>query len=312
MKRYSLIILAFALLLGFTQCKPEPEDNPDDSKMVTIRFELPINNGAKTDWNGFFQLDDDSTSFTSNIKWVERDIVYLAVPNYKITGIISQWVSAANMIPLECTYTNDMSKVEFSAQVDEGSAMAISEEKVRLYYFGSGEIVTFEESTDGRIINTILDFSKQKGTRDGLADLHFSSVLVKCVPDNDNGNVSFNLELVNSSDFSHEMAICYVNLQDETSLTGTAVSENKVRIHCPDGTGDYVVEWFEGTEGGITLTEPSEESFIVIPPSGKAKKTLECDKGTYIFSDVIEANTIYYGKGVENNKIEPLPWTLNP
>ncbi len=311
MKRYSLIILAFALLLGFTQCKPEPENNPDDSKMVTVRFELPINNGAKTDWNGFFQLNDDSTSFTSNIKWKEGDVVYLAVPNYKAP----RWVSAANMIPLECTYTDDMSKVEFSAQVDEVSAWGIYDLDVKLYYFGSGEIMTFEKNTDGRIINTILDFSKQKGTRNGLADLHFSSVLVHGNFTEDvDGNI-LNLELVNSDDysFSHEMAICYVNLQNETKLTGTAVSKNMVRVYCPEKSSTFVVEWFEGTEGGITLTEtPSKESFIVIPPSDDAGMTLECDKGTYSFSNRIIANTIYYGKGVGNNKIEPLPWTPNP
>ena len=115
--------------------------------------------------------------------------------------------------------------------------------------------------------------------------------------------------------FKHEMAICYLDLQDVTKLTGTAVVDNSVRIYFDDVLSTYVSEWFtkEGTDGSITLTgTPSKESFIVIPPSDDAPVTLECSKGTFKFTSKIKSNTIYYGRGEENNKIEPLPWTPNP
>lgn len=315
MKRYSLIILAFALLLGFTQCKPEPENNPDDSRMIPVRFELPIDNGAKTDWGGFFQLTNDGTSYTSNIKWSNEDIAYLALPKTVITSGWSSTVVESEFIKLVSKFGSDMSMIYFEGEISMEQAQVFSNDNVlTVYHLGNREAIKYDNN---KIKEITMDFSSQDGIKENLKDFHFASTKVKLARhDTDNDGTPDLITMDNfETNFKHEMAICYLDLQDVTKLTGTAVGNNSVRIYFDDVSSTYVSEWFikEGTDGSITLTEtPSKESFIVIPPSDDAGMTLECDKGTYSFSNRIIANTIYYGKGVGNNKIEPLPWTPNP
>lgn len=335
MKRYSLIILAFALLLGFTQCKPEPENNPDDSRME-LRFEVPLNNGAKTDWSDFFMIDDNGTGFIKNdIKWVDGETLYLALPNHVLTT--TNWGTStyeknfdATIITLEGSIDEEGGTITFSGGIysDESSILSIvgPDYTYTVYYLGSGSNVERISEVNGISCEGYeMYFDSQTGNKLDLNNVHFASIDVRLVAKMKDGKPYIEIEPVGSNyNFTTQTAICYLDLVGEKGLTGTAVKENAVRFYCLNDDDaehiannedykSYTTEFFTKDNTGITLTgTPSKESFIVIPPSDDAGMTLECDKGTYSFSNRIIANTVYYGKGVENNKIEPLPWTPNP
>ena len=84
MKRFSLILMAFVVVL-FTQCKKEDpaQENSDTAKIVPITLEMPIG-GSKTDFSGFLT---DPHNQSAVINWGNaqgKETIYLAVPNIEI------------------------------------------------------------------------------------------------------------------------------------------------------------------------------------------------------------------------------------
>lgn len=346
MKRYSLIILAFALLLGFTQCKPEPEDNPDDSRMIPVRFELPIDNGAKTNFDDFFIINKDSTSVEiGTIKWDNNEVVYLPVP-YKLkkewnddwgVAVAVEIESTPEM--LELTGTNNGGSIVFKDELELSVVKLLLNKTIHLYYLGNGTNVKEIHDNVNYGYGIEFSFRNQTGEKGDLNKLHYATIEVLVRGKDSSGNStstptqvnSVEFELINNNNvFSNEFSICYLDLEAVGELNtssfmsnngSNAIPYNAVRISCPYTTDpgeaegkSFGTKWFNDVDRGIIVNpEPEKKgSFIVLPYSSTTLSgDLKCNKGTYTFG-LIEKNTVYYGKGVENNKIEPLPWTPNP
>ena len=72
MKKIYAILIAL-MVLGFTQCKPtpDPETNDENTEKVTVRCEIPINNGNRSDFAGLHN---------GTINWSNgTERVYLAI-----------------------------------------------------------------------------------------------------------------------------------------------------------------------------------------------------------------------------------------
>lgn len=194
MRKLSLIIIAFTLVL-FTQCKKEKiaENTGDGGRMVPITLELPVDNGAKTDF-GSFLTDADNPQGT--IKWSDGDIIYLAVPNLKLkdpeTGYVYATKEFAQMIKL----TGELQAnglIKFNGNVDR--RVLTENTAYNLYYFGNSDGIeegrvqetkgiigggqTGEEVTltgEEVTLGVKLFLNGQDGSRANLGDYHFATL----------------------------------------------------------------------------------------------------------------------------------------
>lgn len=255
MRKLSLIIIAFTLVL-FTQCKKEKiteNTNPVglDGKMVPITLELPVDNGAKTNFDDFLEIDpsDPQGTIKRTIKWRTnvQETVYLAVPdvtvNNPFTGLPINF-NCAQMIPLRGTLTQGQEYITFTGTVN--SAVLNKGYTYTLYYFGNngdkndddydGVAIRYHYKLDDnfepmydennepildkeRIASVTMSLDGQDGTKGNLGNYHFATlgdvhVHVNTVTNN-NVQVPSSFEIhANNRFFTSQVAIAYLDFKN--------------------------------------------------------------------------------------------------
>ena len=307
MKRFSLILMAFVVVL-FTQCKKEDpaQENSDTAKIVPIKLEMPIG-GSKTDFSGFLT---DPHNQSAVINWGNAqgtETIYLAVPNIEIynpiNGTLLYENKVARMVPLTATVNETSSKVTFTGSVD--ARILENGKSYQLYYFGNkgGQDIM----NDNVLVGKTMSFDGQDGTRENLGNYHFAvlDVTVYAVYGNNADHLAESYTIKSSySNFTSMMAIALLDLEGETTLEGTAAIES-LTVQFNESANVYETTYSATT--GITLNNTSAKSFIALCPSDVNSK-LECSKGTYTFAEGVDANFAYYVFNTVTDEIEPLKW----
>ena len=307
MKRFSLILMAFVVVL-FTQCKKEnpAQENSDTAKIVPIKLEMPIG-GSKTDFSGFLT---DPHNQSAVINWGNAqgsETIYLAVPNIEIyhpvEGTLYNEKKVAQMVPLTATVNETSSKVTFTGSVD--ARILENRKSYQLYYFGNkgGQDIM----NDNVLVGKTMSFDGQDGTRENLGNYHFAVLDVTVYADyGNNADHLAESYTIKSSypNFTSMMAIALLDLEGETTLEGTAAIES-LTVKFNESANVYETTYSATT--GITLNNTSAKSFIALCPSNVNSK-LECSKGTYTFAEGVDANFAYYVFNTVTDEIEPLKW----
>lgn len=307
MKRFSLILMAFVVVL-FTQCKKEnpAQENSDTAKIVPIKLEMPIG-GSKTDFSGFLT---DPHNQSAVINWGNAqgtETIYLAVPNIEIynpvDGTFFYENKVAQMVPLTATVNETSSKVTFVGSVD--ARILENRKSYQLYYFGNkgGQDIM----NDNVLVGKTMSFDGQDGTRENLGNYHFAVLDVTVYADyGNNADHLADSYTIKSSypNFTSMMAIALLDLEGETTLEGTAAIES-LTVKFNESANVYETTYSATT--GITLNNTSAKSFIALCPSDVNSK-LECSKGTYTFAEGVDANFAYYVFNTVTDEIEPLKW----
>lgn len=307
MKRFSLILMAFVVVL-FTQCKKEnpAQENSDTAKIVPIKLEMPIG-GSKTDFSGFLT---DPHNQSAVINWGNAqgtETIYLAVPNIEIynpvDGTFFYENKVAQMVPLTATVNETSSKVTFVGSVD--ARILENRKSYQLYYFGNkgGQDIM----NDNVLVGKTMSFDGQDGTRENLGNYHFAVLDVTVYADyGNNADHLADSYTIKSSypNFTSMMAIALLDLEGETTLEGTAAIES-LTVKFNESANVYETTYSATT--GITLNNTSAKSFIALCPSDVNSK-LECSKGTYTFAEGVDVNFAYYVFNTVTDEIEPLKW----
>lgn len=307
MKRFSLILMAFVVVL-FTQCKKEnpAQENSDTAKIVPIKLEMPIG-GSKTDFSGFLT---DPHNQSAVINWGNAqgtETIYLAVPNIEIynpvDGTSYYEKKVAQMVPLTATVNETSSKVTFTGSVD--ARILENGKSYQLYYFGNkgGQDIM----NDNVLVGKTMSFDGQDGTRENLGNYHFAVLDVTVYADyGNNADHLADSYTIKSSypNFTSMMAIALLDLEGETTLEGTAAIES-LTVKFNESANVYETTYSATT--GITLNNTSAKSFIALCPSDVNSK-LECSKGTYTFAEGVDVNFAYYVFNTVTDEIEPLKW----
>ena len=307
MKRFSLILMAFVVVL-FTQCKKEnpAQENSDTAKIVPIKLEMPIG-GSKTDFSGFLT---DPHNQSAVINWGNAqgtETIYLAVPNIEIyhpvEGTLFYEKKVAQMVPLTATVNETSSKVTFTGSVD--ARILENGKSYQLYYFGNkgGQDIM----NDNVLVGKTMSFDGQDGTRENLGNYHFAVLDVTVYADygNNTDHLAESYTIKSSyPNFTSMMAIALLDLEGETTLEGTAAIES-LTVKFNESANVYETTYSATT--GITLNNTSAKSFIALCPSNVNSK-LECSKGTYTFAEGVDVNFAYYVFNTVTDEIEPLKW----
>lgn len=307
MKRFSLILMAFVVVL-FTQCKKEDpaQENSDTAKIVPIKLEMPIG-GSKTDFSGFLT---DPHNQSAVINWGNAqgtETIYLAVPNIEIynpvDGTLLYENKVARMVPLTAAVNETSAKVTFTGSVD--ARILENGKSYQLYYFGNkgGQDIM----NDNVLVGKTMSFDGQDGTRENLGNYHFAVLDVTVYADygNNTDHLAESYTIKSSyPNFTSMMAIALLDLEGETTLEGTAAIES-LTVQFNESANVYETTYSATT--GITLNNTSAKSFIALCPSNVNSK-LECSKGTYTFAEGVDANFAYYVFNTVTDEIEPLKW----
>lgn len=339
MRKLSLIIIAFTLVL-FTQCKKEKiteNTNPvgEDGRMVPITLELPVDNGAKTDFGSFLT---NPSAPQGTIKWGPgQEKVYLAVPNKILIdedyGDTIQCKEYAQMIPLTGTLVEGATSIKFSGTVD---TRVLNENfGYTLYYFGNtggSEVKELNGMGHEVTLGVTLNLDGQDGSRENLGDYHFATLegVHTHITEYDtlaNGRTVAKSYAIHSNSpfFTTQVAIAYLDFKGlENKRLYTTDSQitmpNMIEVNFNSRTNTYDLEYVGYNEDEsnsniqyIQLDNSVEEnSFIVLAPGVPSIQAL--GKGTYTFKKdgadgVTEANHVYYSKNVATNTISTLEWT---
>lgn len=332
MKKLSLFLLAFTAVL-FTQCKKEPlEQNQNtESKMIPVRFELPVDNGGKTDFSDFLNGNENAT-----IKWNDVETVYLAIPNIPVQdpteGLYT--LGCAQLVPLRGEEQDG--KMVFHGEVE---IKELGGCKCTLYYFGNNGTMSDGETSNIKItkgdrfyynvdheVNTeiSMSFNNQDGSRNTLGNYHIASVEVsiEAVTEEsgtnpDTGEVMYKLVSysisADSPVFKSETAIAYMDLDGVTELNGTAAVTSVALQWNEDAMKYTITPTFATEETPLTISsEATSESFITLWQTGGEDNptTLTCNNGNYYtFQNGVKRNTVYFER--HNGELSPLTWT-NP
>lgn len=141
MKKIALLVIAFALIIGMTQCKKKAATPISDN---SIQITLSANNG------GDDKTDFDGTGFT----WSGED-EYIYVGGNNASGCIG------TLQIVDGSITDGGKKADFTGSIDN------SANNSTLYFFYLGK------SRGGSPVTT-LDFSKQDGTLANVTDYHIA------------------------------------------------------------------------------------------------------------------------------------------
>lgn len=316
MKRFSLVLMALAFaIFALTSCGKDPIDetkgNEGESRIVSVSFELSVDNNSKTDFSNF--LTNNNTQ-AATIDWNKTgyETVYLAVPDIKIIRPFYYYKECARMIPLRAK-CNGSSKLLFEGSIDSDDLM--EGHSYILYYFGNenGGKTTEIRDDAGNLMGMTLNLNNQNGTRSALGDMHFASlqvvVSVSYIDEETAEIESFTLTADSNPYFTSGVAISLLDLEGVNKLEGKAVSNTAVEVKFDRTSNKYLIS-YTNVDGnsGITLNNTTKESFIVMTPNEQSGVTLECSKGKYIFENGVETNNVYYNYNTKTQRIEPLKW----
>ena len=299
MKKIFAILMAL-VVLGFTQCKPEPvESDGGKTRTVTVTCEIPINNGNRSDFSGLHN---------GTINWSNgTERVYLAIPgaNHQI-------------IELTCTeIENTPSSLVFSGTVS--SALIENGAQYEVWYFGNSMNLNEDDNqeTSSYVTKTIdgekitkIDgrIAKQSGRLNDLGYCHIAKAEVTALTDGKKVTLY-------SAQLENQMAIAVMDLNNVTSLYGDAIIGTEYSLVYNDDRG-YALNIVEDPTASIEVTPAEGLSYVVLLPNEKVNTEIRTridDNAAesykiyeYIFEPQIEASCFYHVR--EGEDIKPLPW----
>ena len=295
MKKIYAILIAL-MVLGFTQCKPtpDPETNDENTEKVTVRCEIPINNGNRSDFAG---LHNNGTINWSN--GTER--VYLAIHG-----------TNPQIIELTATAEGTPSSLVFSGEAAKKSIT--SGEEYDVWYFGNSQQLdndSYVKFTKGDLTLTG-SIAKQSGRLEDLGYCHIAKATVTAFGENDDVELNLNAQLQN------QIAIAVLDLNNVSELYDDAIVGTDYTLAYNDNNGKY--ELNVTGEARISITDIQESgkelSYIVLFPNSNTDSEIRTriDDNTagsykiyeYIFEPAIEAGNLYLYK--DGEKIKALPW----
>ena len=292
MKKIYAILIAL-MVLGFTQCKPtpDPETNDENTEKVTVRCEIPINNGNRSDFAGLHN---------GTINWSNgTERVYLA-----IHGTNSQ------IIELTATAEGTPSSLVFSGEAAKESIT--SGEEYDVWYFGNSQQLgndSYVNFTDGVLRGSI---ANQSGRLTDLGYCHIAKTTVTAFEGNDGVELNLNAQLQN------QIAIAVLDLNNVSELYDDAIVGTDYTLAYNDNNGKYELNVTGEAKISITDIQASEKelSYIVLFPNSNIDSEIRTriDDNTagsykiyeYIFEPAIEAGNLYLYK--DGEKIKALPW----
>ena len=288
MKKIFAILMAL-VVLGFTQCKPEPvESDGGKTRTVTVTCEIPINNGNRSDFSGLHN---------GTINWSNgTERVYLAIPgaNHQI-------------IELTCTdIVNTPSSLVFSGTVS--SALIENGTQYEVWYLGNSSSYVTKTKDGEKIAQINGSIAKQSGRLNDLGYCHIAKAEVTALTDG-NGNVT-----LYSAQLENQMAIAVMDLNNVTSLYGDAIIGTEYSL-AYNGSG-YALNIVENPTASIEVTPAEGLSYVVLLPNEKVNTEIRTridDNAAksykiyeYIFEPQIETSCFYHVR--EGGDIKPLPW----
>lgn len=346
MRKLSLIIVAFTLVL-FTQCKKEKiteNTNPvgEDGRMVPITLELPVDNGAKTNFEDFLM---NPSNPQGTITWREDgpETVYLAVPNKIIydedTGEEIASKEYAQMIPLTGTLVEGATSIKFSGTVD---TRVLNENfGYTLYYFGNtggSEVKELNGMGHEVTLGVTLSLNGQDGSRENLGNYHFATLEGIHVHITEYETLANGRKVAKSYAihtnypyFTTQVAIAYLDCNgiEQTTPYGINGAEEGKYLYGGNANcmlADEITVSFNETQNIYNVSyhisqddntipylglsnQVEQEAFIVLAPG---TTTIKADgKGTYTFEGGTQVNHVYYSKNIATNTISPLVWTVS-
>ena len=289
MKKLATIILT--LMVFFTSCKPEEENNgpinDNNTNRIKVSCTIPINDGKRSDFTNLFE--------DGIIRWSDgRECVYLAIPG-----------DEPKIVELEGYCDGYKPEIEFIAYIDENTLTA--GESYDIWYFGHSQQLEnpYVSIVNGNKIEGSI--AKQTGRLEDLGYSHIASTSVTAVLEN--GEVK--LPLVGT--LKNRMAIALLDLEGITDdLKGTAINTNYT-LEYNGGTGKYEFNVIESPDAGIEIENGiSGISYIALLPNDNNKVVVEhrtLANYEYTFYNGIKENKIYH-RIDENDNMTTLKWNM--
>ena len=286
MKKLFAILMSL-MVLTFTQCKPDGNQD-DNNEKVQVICEVPINDG-KSDFSNL--MEDGS------IKWsVGTERIYLAIPN----------VTTPMIVELTTTATQSASVLVFSAEIYKD--MITENAEYDIWYFGNSKnldlpyIQEIKDQEGDLIIRSIEgSIANQSGKLSDLGYCHIAKATVKAIKD-DNGN------FVLRGSLSNVIAIAYLNMKDASTLYGSAIKGTEYKLQYNSSTGKYEFVVVEDPAAVINVTDGTEESFVVLLPNQGDDLVLNNNNNKRCnFTKGIKSND-FYCRRISEVEIGPLDW----
>lgn len=289
MKKLATIILT--LMVFFTSCKPEEENNgpinDNNTNKIKVSCTIPINDGKRSDFTNLFE--------DGIIKWSDgRECVYLAIPG-----------DEPKIVELEGYCDGHKPEIEFIAYIDENTLTA--GESYDIWYFGHSQQLEnpYVSLVNGNKIEGSI--AKQTGRLEDLGYSHIASTSVTAVLEN--GEVK--LPLVGT--LKNRMAIALLDISATSELYGSAVNtEYTLEYNVENGKFEFNVIEDENT--GIEVESTKGISYIALLPNENTKVELKCEKHCveyeYTFYNGIKDNKIYYR--LDEDSMTHLKWNREP
>lgn len=293
MKKIYAILIAL-MVLGFTQCKPtpDPETNDENTEKVTVRCEIPINNGNRSDFAGLHN---------GTINWSNgTERVYLAIHG-----------TNPKIIELTAIAEDTPSSLVFSGEAAKNSIT--SGEEYDVWYFGNSQQLgndSYVNFTDGGLTGSI---ANQSGRLTDLGYCHIAKTTVTAFGEND-------VELNLNAQLQNQIAIAVLDLNNVSELYDDAIVGTEYTLAYNSNNGKYELDVTENSEAKISITDKQESgkelSYIVLFPNSNIDSEIRTriDDNTagsykiyeYIFEPEIEAGNLYLD--IDGEKIKALPW----
>ena len=295
MKKLFTILMAL-LVLGFTQCKPEPEswENDEDTRTVKVTCEIPMNNGSRSD---FTNLLTEGTINWSN----GTEYVYVAIHGDKpqIIQLKKEGIE------------NKPSALIFEGEAVKG--LIKTDQEYSIWYFGHSHIADtakYQMIESGSVCTQIKgSIAKQSGKLSELGYCHIATTKVSA-----NVDEQGNAELVLNAVFKNQIAILLLNLEKvdkRYGLYGDAIkgTEYSLDYNYNEKRYELNVEYNPSAKIDVVGAEAGT-SYIALFPNDIENTEIRYRDGSkvhqYIMNGEIEANNFYYnGTG---GGINVLPW----
>lgn len=287
MKKILAVFVAL-MALCFTQCKPAPEGDEEnngnnDTRMVKVRCEIPINNGTRSDFTNLIE--------EGRINWSEgRECVYLAIHG-----------DNPQLIELESWSDGNQPVLEFTGEAAEG--LIESGEEYDVWYFGhSQQLETPYINNDGEAITGSI--ANQSGHLEDLGYCHIATTSVKAVTES--GDVRLNLSGV----LKTQVAIALLDLENVTELYGDAIVGTEYAL---EYNGErFELNVTEDTNAKICVESASGISYVVLFPNDNKESTIKSVQDSkvygYTFQNYIKANKVYCRVASDGKTAETLTW----
>lgn len=295
MKKLFAILMAL-MALGFTQCKPTPDDGASgsengDGEKVRIVCEIPMGGGSRSDFTNLLK--------NGKVNWNDGgEYVYLAVHGDK-----------PQIIKLESYIKGQGPReyLEFEGLVEKD----LIKEKTSydIWYFGSSHQVgnANYELKDNVLSGSI---ATQSGRLSDLGDCHIAtaSVTPTLTQNGEEIRLSLNGQLKN------QIAILLLNLKNVDELYGDAIIGTKYTLAYNSDEDKFEFKVEEDRESKIAVQKAEGISYIALLPNSaenteiryndEHNKVYEC-----ILHGSIEANNFYYKTASDGTTIEALAWS---